>query len=360
MNRQTFSILLLALVTGCANSDRVLRPEHVTYVPWEEKGKEVPLAKDHVVNLKCLDKRFPGEGSEPVSEGNRCLYYAVDERNIFENFGTKPASAELAGVRNTYISFLMNLSEHNCTTFLNRAFASKSVLDTSAGTFNDVLTGLSAATANAQPHAAAGLGVANLIIGKTVDNVNSTYYFEKTFQALASSIHAEREERKQSVLKRYTEDIRTFTIYDALAAVHRYDNACSIRVGLEKLQGIAQDAANKNQTILEQTERVKQQEKELTSTKAMIGTLTMQLVALAKNMGDGESRILAASITKLKSAKNETARNLAIAEIEGILKTHDQSIENIGEVAAKLNTAATVPPLAVATSDVPDPVAPAR
>jgi len=161
-------------------------------------------------------------------------------------------------------------------------------------------------------------------------------------------------------VQRYTDDIRTFTIYDALAAVHGYDNACSIRGGLEKLQGITQDAGSKNQTMLEQTERVKQHEKELTSTKATIGTLTTQLVALAKNMGDGESRLLATSLAKLKPAKNDTARSLAIAEIEGILKTHYQSIGNIGEVAAKLNTAATVPPPPVASAAAPDPGAPAK
>lgn len=316
------------------------------------------IAEGHVVTLKCLDKRFETERSEPVSEGNRCLYYSVDEPKIFNNFGQSKGGVELATLRNTYISFLMNLSEHNCTTFLNRAFASKSVLDTSAGTFNDILTGLSAATANAQPHAAAGLGVANLIIGKTVDNVNSTYYFDKTFQALASSIHAEREERKQALVKRYNDDIRTFTIYDALAAVLRYDNACSIRVGLEKLQGIAQDAANKNQTILEQTERFKLQEKELASTRTAIGTLTAQLVALARNLGDGEARLLGTSVTNLKSAKNEDARKRAIAEIEGILKRHNESIGNIGEVAQELNSVAGVPPVAATPAATPVPAVP--
>ena len=167
------------------------------------------------------------------------------------------------------------------------------------------------------------------------------------------------EKSKQSVLKRYTEDIRALTIHDALAAFQRYDTACSLRVGFEKLQGIAQDAANNHQTMLEHTEHFTQQENELTSTKATIDTLKTQLVTLARNMGNGESRLVADLIAKLKSAKNETARNSRLRKSKGSCRPISDHPKHRQD-CRKLNTAAIAQPLAVATSDLPDPVAPAK
>ncbi|USX24369.1 hypothetical protein NHH73_17255 [Oxalobacteraceae bacterium OTU3CINTB1] len=211
-------------------------------------------------------------------------------------------------------------------------------MDTSSHTFNDVLTGLSAASASAQPHAAAGLSLANLVIGKTVDNINSTYYFEKTFQALASSIQAEREERKEAIRKNLNQPIADFTMYDALALVHRYDNACSIRVGLEKLQGIAQEAANKNATIAAKTTQLDLKEKELSSTKATVDALTTKLVTLVGSINGRQSGIVVAAFKKLKAAKNESERKLAIGEIEGILLSNEGNIEKIETAAGELQT----------------------
>lgn len=262
------------------------------------------------------------------------MYYGVDESGIFNKFGSSnKSSADLTTLRNSHVSFLLNISDHNCTTFLNRAFASKSGVDTTSRTFNDILTGLSAATANAQPHAAAGLSVANLVIGKTVDNVNSTYYFEKTFQALAASIHAERNGIKTELKKNLTDDIGKFTIYDALALVHKYDNACSIRVGLEKLQGIAQDAANK-------TEIIERNEKEIVQKNSLIASLTTTLTQnanlLTETLNTGKDGKLAPLFDKLAKSKDEVSRKSTIAEIEKILKSTQNNATSIETLANTL------------------------
>jgi hypothetical protein len=222
--------------------------------------------------------------------------------------------------RNIYASFLLNLSDQNCSTFLGRAFANKSSFDTGRNIMQDVITGSTAAAANASPPAAAGLSLANLIIGKSVDNVNSTFYFEKTFQALAAAIGWQRELVLVDIEKMKTEQYDIRPIYDILAAVRKYDDACSIRVGLAKLQELAQEVKqNKKDTIDAQNELTKKTA-DLETGKNSIASLTIEVARLNRKFEDADllSQAQPEPTTKARFNLLSSARpKPALAQIAG-------------------------------------------
>jgi hypothetical protein len=251
MKTRQFQIFMLSLLftlcTGCASTDKLLRPERTTFIPQTSQVQTFKVAGMDV-KMVCLE--WDGKTST-FSQETQCLYYSVDEQALFTQFGTDTAGDEALKLkRNALVSFLTNISDKNCSTFLGRSFANKSSFDTGKGVFQDVLTGSSAAAANAAPQTAAGLGLFNLLLGKSVDSINSTFYFEKTFQALAAAINTVRAEvREQGDWNKRDASYSTLTIYDALAGLRKYDDACSIRVGLSKLQETAQVAAKNEEVV---------------------------------------------------------------------------------------------------------------
>lgn len=240
----------IALLAGCAHTDVVLRPERTTFIPVRAEMPIVKIYGTDELRLRCLDWKGKTDGGSEAAD--QCLYYSTDEQEIFGKFSALSNTDELRKnikiKRNIYTSFLVNLSDQNCSTFLGRAFANKSSFDTGRNIMQDVLTGSTAAAASASPPAAAGMSLANLVIGKSVDNINSTFYFEKTFQSLSAAIGWQRELVLAEIETMKTKSYDERPIYDILAAVRKYDDACSIRVGLAKLQELAQEARqNKNE-----------------------------------------------------------------------------------------------------------------
>jgi hypothetical protein len=159
---------------------------------------------------------------------------------LFSSFSDLPELTQ-RGRRNHFTSFLVSVADQNCETFLNRTFANKATLDTSRNTVQDVLTGSSVAASIPSPPVAAGLGIANLIFGKTLDNVNATFFYEKTFQAIGSAIYLERSSIREQVLRKSDLAYPSYTMFDVLSDLRRYESACSIRVGVSKLQSLAED-----------------------------------------------------------------------------------------------------------------------
>lgn len=210
---------------------------------------KVELVKGQTLTLSCLDERGRAvtRDTGPVGASHgaevQCLYHAVDVNDIYKAFvvPAAPDTSDWAARRNIYISYLLSVTDQNCDTFLGRAFANKSTVDTTKNTMQDLLTGTSAVTANASPPLAAGLGVLNLVVGKTVDNVNSTFFVEKAYPAIQSAINLERTDLKVGISGRELEPYSRYTIYDAVSDVRRYQSACSIRAGVSRLQSLADD-----------------------------------------------------------------------------------------------------------------------
>jgi hypothetical protein len=158
-------------------------------------------------------------------------------------------------VRDKAIAYLLGVSDSNCSNFLDRAFANKAGLDISKSLASDMATGVSALTAFNTPAISAGLGLTNLVVGKTVDNVNATFYFDKTFQAFEAAVITERTRIKSDIINRQASRPVSSTdgsavqygLFEAMTDIRTYDDACSMRVGLSKLVETA-SAQKKAQT----------------------------------------------------------------------------------------------------------------
>jgi hypothetical protein len=212
VRQASLAAVLIAVLVGCAQFEVYLRPERTSYLaqpldPKEQSIHLLPLRDDRDIPfgivVTCLDRNgeIASSGTKTF-EGNsaQCLYYSIEAKQLADSFARLPrhstgsarGEATAEALRNAYLSYLLNVSDQNCSTFLNRAFANKASFDTGKSVFQDVVTGATAAIANASPHTSAGLGLTNLVLGKSVDNVNATFYFDKTFQAMAAAIDVER------------------------------------------------------------------------------------------------------------------------------------------------------------------------
>lgn len=331
-----------SILAGCASTDVYLRPERTTYIPRHSDMK-IQIDATHKIHMQCLE----WDGNKPeTSQKIPCLYYSIDENAVFDTFsnigtpqktGEIEAQQEAQALRNRYMSFLINISDQNCSTFLNRAFANKSGFDTSKAITQDILTGTSAATANAVPHLAAGLGLANLVIGKSVDNINTTFYFEKTFQALAAAIKVARNEvMTEYILAQKDSNYASYTIYDALANIRRYDDACSIRIGLAKLQALAQDI--KNQTDMSE-KKIGELNKQITinkKTEQSLSEIVSSLTGIVSRGAESDAALKAA-YEKIKSRATEPEKK-EISAIFTARQGDEKKLNELNLTFQKLNT----------------------
>jgi cell division septation protein DedD len=238
MQCKSLLFVLIPLCLACGSTERFLRPEAAFHV---NTGTQLTLAlpteiKDSV-SLRCIGTRSV-KYSDGGTQADQCMYISADVTRLTEmipQFSNKDN-------RNMIAALLLSVSDQNCQTFLARAFANKAGLDASNGIISDLATGGAAGTAAALPGISAGLSVANLIVGKTVGNFDKTYYAEKTFEAMESSILGERASRKAGIIDNLKKETTDYTIFDALGEVRQYDEACSIQRGLLKLSSIADNA----------------------------------------------------------------------------------------------------------------------
>lgn len=306
-------IAATAFLSGCANVDRYLRPEGSFYIPQPSAidGLKLDVAGTSV-RVNCLDKDGSAVTRDGLNKNDiQCLYYAADATDVLSAFKTSASQsyATLTETRNYYTSFLLNLSDQNCETFLNRAFANKSSVDTTKNTFQDILTGASAAIANATPHTAAGLSLSNLVLGKAVENINTAFFFEKTFQAIGSAIYLERSDLKEQITKKSNQTYQKYTIFDALADIRRYESACSIRVGVSRLQSLADDRAR---------EKMESEKRYLALVEAIsqkqVAELRIQQLEKEKSEASkttAEKEAIEAELKKVKAEKEKADKQIA-------------------------------------------------
>lgn len=317
MKSMAYGVTFAIALSGCASADRYLRPEGSFYVPQPAAIDDLKLKVQGTdIKLNCLDKDGNASVRSAANSADiQCLYYSAKVTDLLPAFEEAPAGVDLANRRNHFMSFLLNIADQNCETFLNRAFANKSSVDTTKNTIQDILTGTSAATANAAPPTAAGLSLANLMLGKTVDNINSTFFFEKTFQAIGSAIYLERSDIREQISKRAVQPYPKYTVFDVLTDVRRYESACSIRVGVSRLQSLAEDRAR---------ERIESEKRHL----ALVEVISQRQNAEAQ-------------ITKLEQEKNQATKTAAekqeiekeVAKLKAEKEKADKQIAALQEAA---------------------------
>lgn len=229
--------VLSLLLTGCASTATYLSSQQSVY--YKDSGA-ITLADTDLNDLfepQCMKTMPQGPlTSGEAKETPQCLYFAVDASKA------STAKSITRPVRDKAIAYLLNVSETNCANFLDRAFANKAGIDATKTLTQDISTGVGAIAAFSTPAVTATLGMANLVIGKTADNISSTFYFNQTFQAFEAAVITERARIKSEIISKQaqrppvsTDTVVQYTLFDALADVRAYDAACSMRVGLAKL-----------------------------------------------------------------------------------------------------------------------------
>lgn len=223
------AVAVLLLASGCADTAKYLKSEPSTHFPTK-KVLELPDSIKQYVQLHCIhaaDIRY----EDTDSTNSQCLYISADASLL--------GSATLdKSKRDQVIRTLVSISDMNCSTFRHRAFANRAAFDSGKKIFQDVSTAISAGTASATPALSATLDITNLVVGKGVDTFNSTYYFDKTFQAMEAAIESERAQRHAYLVARQAD--ANYLIGDALGDIRAYDDACSIKAGLARLIGVAE------------------------------------------------------------------------------------------------------------------------
>lgn len=241
---------LAVLVSGCAGTSQYLRSQPTAY--YTEPASTITLMDPDLAALfkvKCMRAHPLDPLIKADQQSPQCLYVAVDASQI------KTDSSVSRSLRDKAIAYLLTVSDSNCSNFLDRAFANRAGMDISKSLASDIATGVAALAAFNTPAVSAGLGLTNLVVGKTVDNINSTFYFDKTFQAFEAAVITERARLKSDIINRQANRplISTdssavqYGLFEALADLRTYDDACSMRVGLSKLVETA-SALKKAQT----------------------------------------------------------------------------------------------------------------
>lgn len=238
----SIAVALSISVLGCANSAQMLRSRPVTHYPSSNTQLSTPGGLSGLLSLRCV-KGDEESSSETTSEYHECTYVSADISGLVDQMGDPQVEAK----RNTLVSLLTSISDMNCSTFLHRAFANRAGADFTKSFVTDIATGASAVTAFSSAAASSVLSVSNLVVGKGIDSFNSTYYFEKSFQAMESAITAERALIKTEMIAKQADVTGSYTIAHALSDIRRYDDACSIRAGLSKLVEISDDSNRRAQ-----------------------------------------------------------------------------------------------------------------
>jgi hypothetical protein len=259
------SAALAAAITmaGCANTAEYMRSRPSTYFqvdPQGERTAEAPRTDGAAVaapvpdrlpqvSLRCTQAQDLAIKTPDGKNQQECLYVSADVTTLVSTPGT-PEQTEEA------IDFLIGVSDMNCSNYLHRVFANKAGMDFTDNLVANLTTSAATATAHIDPTVSAALGVANLVVGNSMDAFNSTYFMDKTFQALEAAINAERQRIKAIIIaKRATANSQSVTrrygLVQALSDLRAYDDACSFKAGLNALVSIAEsEQAERTRTTL--------------------------------------------------------------------------------------------------------------
>ncbi len=257
-------VLLVPVLFSCANAANHLRAQPAWFLepartltvslpPLEKSGEPVAFNRQPVayasldvtdaipgssepekIEVKCV--RTPRSGSLAPTEATsiaQCLYMSIEMNSLM----AVPVRNEAE--RNRLVHLLVNVSDYNCSTFLMRAFAHKAGTDATRNTTKDIAVAIAAGTAKVASGFSSGIGLFNLVGGTAIDSFNTSYYADKTFQVMAAAIGAERDKARTSIALHRKDGLAAYSFFEALEDVHAYDDACSLRRGLESLAAAA-------------------------------------------------------------------------------------------------------------------------
>ncbi len=232
-------VIYIFFMFGCAGTVGHLRAMPSAHFPTHQDLKLPPdIPAD--IKLHCIREEEIQYGDLGTTN-SECIYVSVDASSLI---GAGPTPDQKT--RTKIFSTLMGISEMNCNNWLQRVFANKAGLDFGKGLMSDIMTGVSAGIVTLSAPASAVLNGVNLVSSKGVDNFNKTYFYDKTFQAMEAAIRAERAKRKALLISR-SANYSQYSIVEELADLGYFDDACSIKEGLNALANLAEESKKTNE-----------------------------------------------------------------------------------------------------------------
>lgn len=230
-------VIYIFFMFGCAGTVGHLRAMPSAHFPTHQDLKLPPdIPAD--IKLHCI-REEEIQYRDLDTTNSECIFVSVDASSL--------SGASLTRDQRTNIfSTLLGISEMNCNNWLQRVFANKAGLDFGKGLMSDIMTGVSAGIVTLSAPASAVLNGVNLVSSKGVDNFNKTYFYDKTFQAMEAAIRAERAKRKALLISR-SADYSKYSIVEELADLGYFDDACSIKEGLNALSNLAEESKKTNE-----------------------------------------------------------------------------------------------------------------
>lgn len=236
-------LALPVALSGCANVAEKLRSQPVAHYPvGDTSGYVGDIGKAEAkIRFFCMEASGDSDGAKDAKgqAAQSCSYASAAYTDIV-NFRSKdPVEVDRA------LDSLVSMSDLNCSNYMHRVFSNRALTDFSGTLSEDLLTSAATATAHIEPTAAAALGVANLVVGKSMDAFHSTYFLDKTFQALEAAINGERQRILATIIAKRAKAKATPAAFaygpvEALSDLRAYDDACSFKAGLNVLVSLAE------------------------------------------------------------------------------------------------------------------------
>lgn len=240
-------LLLPVALSGCANVAEKLRSQPVAHYPvGDTSGYVGDIGKAEAkIRFFCMEASGDPDGAKDAKgqAAQSCSYASAAYTDIVNFRSADPVEVDRA------LDSLVSMSDLNCSNYMHRVFSNRALTDFSGTLSEDLLTSAATATAHIEPTAAAALGVANLVVGKSMDAFHSTYFLDKTFQALEAAINGERQRILATIIAKRAKAKATpaggsaafaYGPVEALSDLRAYDDACSFKAGLNVLVSLAE------------------------------------------------------------------------------------------------------------------------
>lgn len=306
------------LITGCATNTEQLTKSQDPYYAGTKSDYFERIDKDLLLKISCIpdSNSFTKDSNKSVT--NQCLYKSVDIGFTAAASGVTTSSEQAttlsqyfsscttscAEPRNRVIDVLLRVTNDNCSSFLQKTFLTKSTNDSIYNFGRDALTGGTAAVAITSPPSAVGLSLGNLLL-RSYESFNKTFFLNEAFQPLENAINLARTDKLQELDEcLLTTSYNQCSIDKALIKLKDYSDACSLRVGLNKLQSLVHQGKN-----TAETEKLKKETKEL----------------------KGEKDKYQIELDKVKKDLDETKRNNEKINVKDKIEQIENSLKNINE-----------------------------
>ena len=239
------------LVSGCAAVDNITRTQPSTgFSSALVEDPQKPGNRTLAFGIVLYSIEFNGKTvhSVPENEGlGSELFLTADVSSVLKQGLT--SSAITGDDERKLIRFLIYVSDHNATIWMNRVYALNKARHGLVNGLKDLTASGSGLAAFLSPPASASLGAASLLIGTASNEIDEYAYSGKTVETLLKGIQASRAVQYKVIQDQLNQsDLSKYDIYTALDDVKLYDSLISFRKGLEYLAQLADATSNSAKT----------------------------------------------------------------------------------------------------------------